>query len=281
MPFFGDRCGELWPPPSCRYISMPTAIARVYTSEGFVIAADGLKTRSDTGMVASNSERKIFEIEQPGRCLAYAFAGAVQLTSQDSDEILFDFIARTKEAADRLAKERPRSLWHYTERLAEEIEASLDLVKEASGTFDPALESQQTYILMDGYYGKHPKRLSVTFKHHAHEPAEVNIAPDNFFPGQPIGYGSEALLRLLNSQDPAFAAYYVSPQDPNNVTLAEAVQIAANRIRAHRDPEAIKIDEKACSAVGGILHIATITYTGGFQWAPGFGWPGTLEQILP
>jgi hypothetical protein len=40
-------------------------------------------------------------------------------------------------------------------------------------------------------------------------------------------------------------------------------------IQASADPEAAKVDEYA-NAIGGHIHMATITPTEGFQWVPGF-----------
>jgi hypothetical protein len=278
MAFFGDRYGTvLIPPPSIQYIPMSTAIARIYTPEGFVVAADGRTTRSDTLAVVCDSTQKVFRIEQPGRRLAYALAGAIQLTHVDGETILFDFLSVVPMALDQLATERYKSLWHYADSLGERISDSLEHAKEISDGLHPSTEGSETHIFLDGYYEGRGKRLTLTFMHHIHERSEFEPSTNELYPGQPIGYGSEIVRKLIGERDPRIAAYCLTPQDPNNVTLSEAIRMAENQIRAHYDPEIIKLDEKICSAVGGDIHIATVTFANGFQWVPGFEWPRMLD----
>src|ERR1039457_7383111 len=69
-----DDLGEECPSgPTC--IPMSTAIARIWTSDGFVVAADGRQTNSLTREVMTDSAQKIFPVEHPHRKLAYAIAG--------------------------------------------------------------------------------------------------------------------------------------------------------------------------------------------------------------
>lgn len=92
---------------------MSTAIARIYTPEGFVVAADGRAYDPDNRMVISDSVQKIFPIEQSRRRLAYALAGTAGLTRKNSPEVVFDFVSETAKAVEALAETRPRSLRHY------------------------------------------------------------------------------------------------------------------------------------------------------------------------
>jgi hypothetical protein len=51
--------------------------------------------------------------------------------------------------------------------------------------------------------------------------------------------------------------------------MAPATRVALNVIRAHRCREAKSIDPDVCAAVGGHIHIATVTQSDGFKWALG------------
>jgi hypothetical protein len=268
MPFFADRYGSVWTPSDCLYnCSVSTAIARIYTPEGFVIASDGRKSRSDTNAVLSDSEQKIFGIEQPNRRLAYALSGAIQLTHKDTDEILFDYLVEAEAAFQKLALERPKSLYHYTYRAAEEIaEAAERSVAPVRDELDASIEGSEAYIFIDGYYDTRPKRTTITFKNHVHGPLETTVITNELYPGRFIGYGSPEVLRLLNTDDIRFARYHIDAERPEDVTLALAIQMGVNVILAHNDPEAHKIDPKTCAAIGGTIRVAMVTLSQGFQW---------------
>ena len=56
---------------------MPTSIVRIYTSQGFVIAADGREYDPKSGNPLSNNIRKVFPIKEPKRALLYALSALV------------------------------------------------------------------------------------------------------------------------------------------------------------------------------------------------------------
>jgi hypothetical protein len=60
------------------------------------------------------------------------------------------------------------------------------------------------------------------------------------------------------------------------VLLAEAVEAAKDYIEACKDPEAIKIEKRACEEIAGDVHIAKITRSGGFAWVE----PPAQERTL-
>lgn len=86
--------GQICEAPFLKFDSMSTAIIRIYTREGFVVAADGRRRRHrPTGdwAILSDSVQKIFPIEEEGRSLAYAMAGAAQIAGE-AGQILFDLL---------------------------------------------------------------------------------------------------------------------------------------------------------------------------------------------
>jgi len=64
---------------------MPTAIVRVYTNEGFVIAADGRNLNSEaqpgTDPIITDEAQKIFPAQHHKASLAYAIAGVAGLNT--------------------------------------------------------------------------------------------------------------------------------------------------------------------------------------------------------
>src|SRR5690242_9871498 len=70
---------------------MSTAIVRIYTQEGFVIAADGRRRRTRDWKIISDHVQKVFPVVEPGRSIAYAMTGTTQIPAEN-EEILFDFI---------------------------------------------------------------------------------------------------------------------------------------------------------------------------------------------
>jgi hypothetical protein len=74
------------------------------------------------------------------------------------------------------------------------------------------------------------------------------------------------VLRLLNTDDSRFSEYHIDAKRPEDVTLALAIQMGVNVIRANNDPEAHRIDPKTCAAIGGTIRVAKVTFSQGFQW---------------
>ena len=79
-------------------LQMSTSIVRIYTPEGFVIAADGRNYNADTKTVVSDSVQKIFPIEQMGGRLAYTLTGTCEITPRHSNEVTFDLLPWIHEA---------------------------------------------------------------------------------------------------------------------------------------------------------------------------------------
>lgn len=268
MPVISDLHGRVWVGPVYGYNSgiVSTAIARIYTPEGFVIASDGRKTRSDTNAILSESEQKIFPIDEATRQLAYALSGAVQLTHSDTDEVLFDYIVEASAAVAGIKAKQPRSLYHYAEALGDKIAQSAGRIVTRSGEIDASVEGSDVHVSIDGYYDGRPKRASVRFINHTSRAPDVEVSTDELFPGHLLGFGSPELFSLVPSGDSRFAKYRVIPKDPERVTLSEAVLMARKMIEAHMDPEAEKLFPANFACTGGKIQVAAITFQDGFHW---------------
>jgi len=241
---------------------MSTAISRIYTPEGFVVAADRRRLHVESGE-ANDTVQKIFYVKQPGRHLAYALAGTTGITREGNNtDVLFDFVCETTEAVDTLAGVRAKNLEQYARLMQEALLPSLTQAKSVSGEVP-----EPTLIFLDGYYNGRPERAHIQF---FPDDSDPQVSPDGLYPGRSIGHGSERVLELVYDNDPRFAAFAIPYRSLDSVGLSDAIDIAKRDIEVQCSPEALLIDEKICRAIGGRPLIATVTPTGGFQWVPGF-----------
>ncbi|HUY12394.1 MAG TPA: hypothetical protein VMX16_02035 [Terriglobia bacterium] len=260
---------------------MSTAIFRAYTSEGFVIAADGLRLRLSDLTIASETVRKIFSIEEPGRSLAYGMAGSIY-TGDDSGAI-FDFATEAERAAKALRNRRPGDLTRYVELFVRLVNKSYADAKQdgriseyaTCPNVEPSGEGERGNTVANmffvGYYDGDPAWSNVRFWH------------DNQRLRSPTGYlkrlrrgqleisGSAKIANLLfETDDPRFAEFRrPKPPKQEDLTLSEAVEVAKGYIRACSSDAGRQADEN-CASIGGHLHIATVTPDCGFRWVPGF-----------
>ena len=109
---------------SLNYGVMPTAIVRLYTPEGWVIAADGRKRNSETGETWDDTQ-KIFPVIQRGRSLVYGIAGDAGISDHTHKNIAFSSHAEAAKAIDSLPKDDAPDLMTFSERVAKRIYDSL------------------------------------------------------------------------------------------------------------------------------------------------------------
>jgi hypothetical protein len=249
----------------CPYcLDMSTSIVRIYTNEGFVIAADGRNYSLETKMVVDDTVQKIFPIAQSGRSLAYSISGTSELTVEKSAEVVFDTISAIHEAVRQLSERTFKSLWHYSAALSEVIADLPEHAKQAVIGNEPA-----TLIYLDGYYDGRPKRAFIEIFYDGQAP---EVSTEKLRPGYTIGLGSSEIVeRLANNSDSALAKYFTPTWTvPYELrSLSDAVDLAKSWMAAHCGPEAESIDPK-CAAIGGQVLICTLTPKDGFHWVTGF-----------
>jgi hypothetical protein len=113
--------------------------------------------------------------------------------------------------------------------------------------------------------------MHVRFGHKNQIVCGAEFFREELYPGAPIGLGSELMRKVFfDTKDERFAAYRTQKQMGGSLGLDDAVQVAANFIRACSDPAALEVDPYTCAAIGGHIHIATITPRNGFRWVYGF-----------
>jgi hypothetical protein len=263
--------GQIREAPFLKLDSMSTAIIRIYTREGFVIAADG-RRQNDDGTIYSDSAQKIFPVEEPGRSLAYAMAGASHIPG-GVGKMPFDFIIEAQETIKDFARRRPADLHRYAEIVSRRINSHLRDAKETgrirkypSAEDDAPAGSAGTTIVQIhfvGYFEGRPSWTKVTLFHRNQVLASPMIDSPRVRPGlEIVGSGVVANL-LFETEDPRFASYRRAKQQ--DMTLAEAVEDARNYVHACSDPIGKSVDKK-CEKIGGHIHIATIKPDEGFRW---------------
>jgi ATP-dependent protease HslVU (ClpYQ) peptidase subunit len=264
--------GVLWSHAVLEYLPLASAILLFYTSDGFLIAADG-RARIG-GVVVSDVTRKIFSISESRRSLAYAFGGSAALTDKDdSDIILFDFREEANKAIKSLRKDWHENLRIYANKLAKRVQNRLENALQ-NDRIEP-LKADPTGLVaalfIAGYYAKTPSMVIVQFKADGHTliPPDIRevVNPEKGYMPL-VTYASEVVRQeLFLTDNPKFSKYRIPRiHSPNLVTLSEVERVATNYISACADPVAMAIDPEHCAAIGGHIHIAKITARDGFDW---------------
>jgi hypothetical protein len=241
-------------------IQMPTAISAVPTLEGLVIGSDGRCCGLDNE-IKSDEVQKIFPIDQPGAKLAYALIGEVKFGQSDVGT-LFDFGIEIVCSLQHIGlPEGPRQ---YMGRLAVDLRKKFNVARGILKLEPP--EGSQTTVVVGGFYGETQRLGYIAL---THGPCRTEEETYDFPPGGSFPFGSIKLIELMRNGDPRFAKY-AQPSRIGMKSLRDGIERVRQDILIHYDPEASKVDEKACSHIGGRVQIATVTLTDGFRWVPGF-----------
>jgi hypothetical protein len=241
-----------------------TAIVRLYIPEGFVIAADGLRTHSENPALNVETAQKIFRIDGKGKHLACACTGAALITRDNSEEIVLDFMEEAEAASQRLYYQRYKNLHGYAAALSGLINLNLDDIKRSGkiAAYPPPArplnrEGDTSIIAelwLDGFYDEVPSRVDAVFRYDGQgllEPAIID---------RPVALGN---LIVQGPNTPGFTVL----QGSSPRSLDEAVEAARRYIASCSDAESIALDPEACANIGGHIHVATITKDAGFRWA--------------
>jgi|CZKX01.1.fsa_nt_gi hypothetical protein len=290
VPYVDDHPdGPILIGPLC--ISMPTALAHIFSDGGFVIAADGLSTvkRADGPKVECKHAKKIFHLPGIDREVACAFVGIATL-SNDAGEPAFDFTAEFVKAAQTVRSRLTRDANDFASQICPLVQQNLIAVKRG-GSFSryPSPEPHRlgesgrtmVRIYLDGYFSGQPFRTGIRFYHVDQELAWGPAFHDLGRSYKSILTGSDRVARLLfDTEDPRLDKYRTDAcrrvatryKHPDTViTLEDAIEAARNFIEACSDPVALEIDGKDNHhPIGGRIHIATVTPRDGFRWVPGY-----------
>jgi hypothetical protein len=254
---------------------MSTAIVKIHTADGFILAADGRGKSSATGITQSDIEQKIFPITNSGRVLAYALQGMTNSTDTKTQSIVFDIRTAIEESVRSLAETKSRhdlnwyasKLWApVNEMLIKKINKLGDFVFPVVVADDPGLICQ---VFICGYYRNISSDSVIQFRHENHKVVRPSVL--NFKPTiEPVMmFGSAEVFRLLfkgtDQRFQEFRSFAMTPDKRKHLSLDEGAEVATNYIRACASEVGREIDPEVCSGIGGHIHVAEITPSG-FRW---------------
>ena len=271
MSFYGDAVmPEYWSLDSgLEFTEMSTAIVRVFTSEGFVIAADGRARIQETETVVSDSEQKLFIISRSDRALVYSFAGNLQVINDSTGELVVDVISEIRRAIQEtaLAPSRHDLNW-YVSKLWKEAHRKLILASKSKDSspfpVSPNDPGVICHVFFYGYYRNVPVELDLRFMHEEQTVVKPRFFPTGHLAPGVIMYGSERVATLLFRTDDFSFSQYRTPAIQKairhqSLTLSDGIEIAESYIHACDSNEGRAIDSTICAAIGGHIHIAAIT----------------------
>jgi hypothetical protein len=250
---------------------MPSAVVLTFTSEGFVIAADGL-ARDDNGEPISRTTQKIFQAG--GLPLGFSLCGRASFDSKNSKNDLNLLNDAPYEVA-AISGSKYHDLSSFAFSFGQHLYALLRKRFDA-GDMEPLPEKDSDrqadehhflHVFLAGYFNGQPDWQFLTFRHRMQELRQPLLRNKPLQKG-PLIYGSrEVENRLFRSEDPALALYRVKGfQESEHPSLSDGIEAAKNYIRACCDPEIAKFDPKVCAAIGGHIHVAKVTEQNGFEW---------------
>jgi len=250
---------------------MPTAIVRICTTEGIVIAADGFE--ASFLRVENQHLQKIYPIHNLP--LAYAIFGSTGMRIYP-DKPIINLIEEAKKSVDALEGCSFDDLSLYAEHFSCPIQEALRMkMEDGSITCYPSLPEKNEpghtilHIFFFGYYRGIASTIDLRFFHREHVLAKPSITSIDMDIGPPPWIrGSSIIAELLfDSDDERFSAYRIAfPEKPSDLTINKAAEIAANYIMACSSAVARDADPNLTMHIGGHIHIAKITPSGGFEW---------------
>jgi hypothetical protein len=254
---------------------MSTAIARNYTKDGFVIAADGRMLDTADMRVATDKMQKIFPLGYD-RTLAYTCCGIARIGSTTEEkEIAFDFITAFSACAQAMSSRPYRSLQDYLGRCARKMLSDLRIAignrTELPGEQLPHERGATiAEIVVDGYFKGFPSRAGIRFFHENHKLASPEVLSYMVYEDTQYLYGVPGIEVQIRLDGPLSRYLKLVDTVRGSVRLTDAVIAAIAYVEACASPEAKLLNKRASDAIGGHTHVATITLDGGFQWVPGF-----------
>jgi hypothetical protein len=251
---------------------MSTVIIRINAIDGFVIGADGRKTKQPGDQFDSDDAQKIFPIVSDDKQLAYSICGTSVFTAIETGETLWDLHTEV-EAAVKTLRRSPPHLFGFATELCKPIHKALRAAtKSAKLTFPEESEQKEPYglniaqVLIDGYYKGIPSHARIRFFHHQQKLCNPQALVVEFKTVELYGLRQiwDAFEDTRDKRLKAYRPKGYAKSEPWRIP--EAVNIAAGYIKACSSPEGLEIDRRYEKTIGGRTHIAIVTPEG-FRWA--------------
>jgi len=248
-----------------------TAVVRIYVGEGFVVAADGLR-RDGAGKEINATQQKVFEAQYGSKILAYAATGTTYLDQAPGG---FDVCGEVAHLADAVLRKGYDSPYRYTEEFGKALKRSLRGGQEDHRIvefIDFGRGGLIVCVLFAGYYEGRAFLSKVALLQEEQQVALPQLEYKDLVSSdiQLEISGSEKVKdSLWYTDDPRLSSFRsesctrVRQKQP--ITLADGVDLARSYIAACRDPVGREIDPE-CAAIGGHIHVCTVTPSEGFKW---------------
>jgi hypothetical protein len=139
-----------------------TAIVSVYTSDGFIVGADGLRVAADKSTILSETAQKLFLFQTNATQLIYAWCGTTQFFGRDGN-CLFDFLVQTHPLLTMASLYGPTdfvAFLHFIRTGLDTILRQSRLVKSGD-SFPIDLNSELARVLLVGYFKGEPCKAEI------------------------------------------------------------------------------------------------------------------------
>jgi len=223
-----------------------TAIASAFTSEGFVIGADGRQLDRDN-KIFSESSQKIFNLKSRQVDVAYAWCGETSVINQ-SKEVLYDLYQITRVALTSAVQVGRGLFPSFVQQSCEGIYAGIiksPNVRQITNS-DSSTESKAR-MLLNGYFYGQPFMAEFQVR----ETDRIRVQAENV--SMPLTSPTRYLFNGCARQNEKYKN--VLP-----TTTREALKLISDYIQ-----ECIENSDPDCFGIGGHRHIAHLT-SDGFYW---------------
>lgn len=262
-----------WPPYNgVPYKSMPTAIVRICTNEGMLIAADGRVLKGYSEIITEKSQ-KIFQI--PNAPAAYAIFGSTGMSIGGDSPNSLNLIEETQRAESLVSLSECDDLYQYVQNFSKPIQEKLSMWRQGGALFpfggeEPGQPGNAIlHLFFFGYLRGVPETIDLRFWHRFNILCEPLIIPQDIDIGYPAWIrGSNLVAKaLFESDDERLAECRVPfPKNSEDLTFDVASKIASGYIEACCSDYGRKLDPSPTMGIGGHIHIAKITPSEGFRW---------------
>lgn len=219
------------------------------------MAADGRGISKDT-------EQKLFPVTKYP-FLAYCISGTPRLSLDDGTGI-FDIPSLMADIFESHSISTAEVFADIPAAISKQLAR---IVTTARRTYLHSDTMPDTYVCIFGYFNDTASSGIVTLAHASDVTHPLHQVEDLRY--QLAFSGSTKIRDLLKAGDERFREY-LTPLRRDVASLESATKYVHNQVRAQCDPISLEIDPDNCEWIGGRIHVATVSRTAGFSWAPGF-----------
>jgi hypothetical protein len=223
-----------------------TAIASAFTSEGFVIGADGRQLGKDK-KIFTESSQKIFNFKHRHVNVAYAWCGETSVVNE-SNEVLYDLYAITRLALSSAVLVAGKQFASLIQQSCVGIYDGIiksPVVRQITNA--DSLPESKARMLLNGYFDWQPFMAEF----HIRETDRIRVHAERVL--MPIPSPTRNLFNGCARQNKTYGN--VLP-----TTTSEALKLVSDYIQ-----ECIDNSDPDCFVVGGHRHIAHLS-SDGFYW---------------